>query len=399
MLTTKSTVAYASNMFPRETYSWNCDDEGLFFYGQPLSPLGNASAATFWSIYTDPSNPFTAQGFKGNCEFPQITRGGLDDSWQHGRDLYEVYHDTLHFLPRYLDNDMSYRVTNNVITSQVAGMVVNAMTSPTKQIQPPVALKIQQSSVDSLEPTYSCPAAAILYSSFGPGSTDLNWTAHLEASQRLFEKLDSVSGIAPDDNEWHQSWDHYFDSLSSRLCHAKPLPCNMTTSACITEADAERVFRLGQWEYSYLYRAANASTLEASVASFGVWVAELVQNIRNRISGVSSTRYRHNVAHDGSLARLLSILQVDVMVWPGMGAEVVFELYRKNKSGEVKKSEQIVSREDGSGWFVRVLWGGAIFRSSHPDLGLMDMLPVTALLKYLDSLVGVGASLVPGLCA
>jgi 2-phosphoxylose phosphatase len=40
--------------------------------------------------------------------------------------------------------------------------------------------------------------------------------------------------------------------------------------------------------------------------------------------------YRHNVAHDGSISRLLSVLQSDVMVWPGMGSEVVFELYKKD---------------------------------------------------------------------
>ena len=78
---------------------------------------------------------------------------------------------------------------------------------------------------------------------------------------------------------------------------------------------------------------------------------------------------------------LLSILQVDVMVWPGLGAELVFELYKK----------------DGEN-FVRILWGGSLFRSSNPVLGLVDMLPVTTLLEYFDGLVGVGASKVPKMC-
>ena len=70
------------------------------------------------------------------------------------------------------------------------------------------------------------------------------------------------------------------------------------------------------------------------------------------------------------------------MVWPGLGAEVVFEIY--NKSGER---------------FVRILWGGKLFRSSNPVLGLVDMLPVDTLLEYFDGLVGIGASKVPELCA
>lgn len=52
----------------------------------------------------------------------------MDDSWQHGQDLYGVYHDLLGFLPDNLDGSkVSYRVTQNVITSEVAGMVINGM--------------------------------------------------------------------------------------------------------------------------------------------------------------------------------------------------------------------------------------------------------------------------------
>jgi 2-phosphoxylose phosphatase len=51
----------------------------------------------------------------------------LDDSWQHGHDLYGVYHDLLGFLPDDANEKVSFRVTQNVITSEVAGMVVNGM--------------------------------------------------------------------------------------------------------------------------------------------------------------------------------------------------------------------------------------------------------------------------------
>ena len=88
-----------------------------------------------------------------------------------------------------------------------------------------------------------------------------------------------------------------------------------------------------------------------------------------------------DVAHDGSVSRLLSILQVDVMVWPGMGSEVVFELYSRQGC-----------------YFVRILWGGQVLRSSNPSLGLVDLIPVQTLLDYVNGLVGVGARLVPGLC-
>lgn len=87
------------------------------------------SANTYWQVEeTSPFDLFPVSGFPGTCVFPQITRSGLQDSWQHGHDIYEVYHDLLQFLPDELDpKKMEFRVTNNVITSQVAGMVIGGM--------------------------------------------------------------------------------------------------------------------------------------------------------------------------------------------------------------------------------------------------------------------------------
>jgi acid phosphatase len=150
---------------------------------------------------------------------------------------------------------------------------------------------------------------------------------------------------------------------------------------------ADEVYRLGQYEYSFIYRYAPESLLY-STEKYGVFIAELAQNIRDRISGVSSIKYKHNIAHDGSVSPLLSILQVNEMVWPGMGAEVVFEVYSKQGS----------SYGSGSSYYLRVLWGGQILQSSNPSLGLMNMIDLDVFLAYIDGLAGVGASKIPGLC-
>ena len=70
------------------------------------------------------------------------------------------------------------------------------------------------------------------------------------------------------------------------------------------------------------------------------------------------------------------------MVWPGLGAELVFEVYKG----------------DNGGRYVRILWGGVVLQSSYPGLGRVDMLPLDTLLGYFDELVGVGAKKVPELC-
>jgi hypothetical protein len=157
----------------------------------------------------------------------------------------------------------------------------------------------------------------------------------------------------------------------------------------VTQDLANEVYRLGHWEYSYIYRDSPTS-LNAAVGSFGVWIAELAKHIRDSVSGTSKVLYRHNVAHDGSISRLLSFLQIDVMVWPGMGAEVVFEMYEK--SGK-KRAGSDLSR-----YYLRVLFGGRVLRSSSPTLGLMDMVPLEKVLGYFDGLVGVNAALVVGKC-
>ncbi|KAK6339502.1 hypothetical protein TWF718_008910 [Orbilia javanica] len=373
---------YQDNTFPVETYPWDCSDQGLYTYGEPIAAEINSSARVYWKIEGGPLNPFIAPGFRGNCQFPQITRGGLDDSWQHGRDLYEVYGTMLKFLPPKYDPTIIYRVTSNQITSQVAGMLIGGMFAPMNPDHVP--LSVQPGLVDSLQPSYSCPKASRLYQEYGVGSMDPKWRLHLDETRDLLRALDLVSGVPTENGGFHRSFDHYYDNLSARLCHGKPLPCSVgNSSQCVTQDQADKVFRLGQYEYSYIYRDSPRS-LEAAVGSFGVWIAELAHNIRLSISGQSGVKYRHNVAHDGSISRLLSILQLDVMVWPGMGSEVAFEIYKGKSKGN---------------FFVRVLWGGKVLKSSHPNLGEINMLELGVFLGYLEGLVGRKAEGVTRYCA
>lgn len=403
---------YAANSFPTEPYPWDCAaDEGLYYFARPFSDASspdpgagrNVSAEGFWVATSDVAgftNPFelTATGWKGSCQFPQITAGGLDDSWQHGADLYGVYGDLLGFLPGRDDPSwrerVRYRVTNNVITSEVAGMVAGGMWGPSAASVP---LLIQPDGVDGLEPSYTCASASAAFDDVESAANPA-WQAHLEAAVALYAQLDAISGVDPSDEGFHASLDHYYDNLSARQCHGKPLPCRLVnatgpdgsvglandTSDCVTQDMADEVYRLGNWEYSQIYRDAGAASLAASAASLGVWVAELAAHLRGAVQGGggsgsgsgndSSTLWFHNVAHDGSVSRVLGILQADVMVWPGMGSEVVFELWRKGSSG----SAGTVGAE--SGHYVRVLWGGQVLKSSNPSLGSMDMLPVETLL-------------------
>ncbi|KAG8674272.1 hypothetical protein FPOAC1_000236 [Fusarium poae] len=374
---------YASNAFPVEPYQWNCDNQGLYYYGRQFTDEPKPNAQGYWKGFISDINPFIPSGWIGSCQFPQITAEGLDDSWVHGKDLYEVYHDLLNFIPG-RDEDwrskVKFRVTNNQITSQVAGMFINGMYHTTDS----VPLHIQQAGVDSLEPQYKCSVGSKLSSAI-KSSSNGEWKKHLDKTRDLYKILDDISGVPAGDEGFHESFDHYYDNLSARQCHAKPFPCKLVdgknSTTCVDQKLANTVYRLGQWEYSQIYRDAPAS-LAASATSWGVWIAELASHFRQVMSGKQDILYLHNFAHDGSVSRLLSILQIDVMVWPGMGSEVVFELYKK----------------DGQ-YFVRVLFSGKTLKSSHPDLGVMEMVPVERLFEYFDGLTGKDASLVKGRCS
>lgn len=88
---------------------------------------GNESSAAYWQGYMSAVNPFVPDGFVGTCQFPQITAEGLNDAWQHGKDLIAVYHNVIGFLPDDMSGKVQFRVTQNTITTQTAGMVFDGM--------------------------------------------------------------------------------------------------------------------------------------------------------------------------------------------------------------------------------------------------------------------------------
>jgi 2-phosphoxylose phosphatase len=376
---------YRANSFPVEPYAWDCGDVGVHDFGKPLIEDGNEAAMAYQTWYASEVNPFTPTGWQGRCRFPQITAGGLDDSWTHGANLYAVYGEQLGFLPRRGSDawreKVKYRVTNNLITSQVAGMVINGMWGVTHS----VPVLIQDDAIDSLEPRYSCPAGSALYN--GVRSKPA-WRQHLADAADVFAALDDLSGVSASDDGFHISFDHYFDNLSSRQCHGKPLPCKLVSgvnsTSCVDQALANTVYRLGHWEYSRQYRD-DPESLAMAARTMGVWFGELASHIRRVLAGQSETIYFHNVAHDGSMSRILAFLQIETMFWPGLGAEVVFELWRRK-------------HRDGAGFFMRVLYGGSVLKSSSPELGAMDMIPAETFLRYVDGLVGKQAISVKGMC-
>ncbi|CAK9781535.1 unnamed protein product [Cutaneotrichosporon oleaginosum] len=340
---------YASNTLFHEDASWDCPDTG---------PYAHARAATFstapvyWQGAGNPANPFekAVGGFvNSTCRFPSITTDGLEDARQHGADFGGVYADLLGFLPSGSERHAyAFRVTNNVITSAT----LSAFAVGLHPCEAEYAAQIQPLAYDSLEPTFACPAAARLLSLI---RAEPEWQAHLSASAALMRRIDAVAHR----REWQASYDPAYDNFSAKQCHARALPLPLS------QADADTVYRLGQWEYAYTYRASRRSTAYAAL-KMGAWMRELSAHLR----ADDGVKYRHNFAHDGSVAALLGLLQAARPMWPGMGAELVFEVWRAS------------GQEDR----VRVLWSGRALETDTP-LGTLDMVALRDLLAYLDDTI------------
>lgn len=246
--------------------------------------------------------------------YPQITTGGKTDSFNHGRDLFAVYHDTLGFLPTEYDaSKVQYRVTNNNITTQVFDSLIKGM-YPSFNITP----ELREN--DNLEPNLKCKQADNLKTKIR--STDI-W--YQESNMTIYNELAKQDGINSTGYPgFFGSIDHFFDNLSSKTCAGDVLN--------VTDAQFNTVMKLGHWEYDYTFRQSPNAT-EYGIYRFGNWTLELASHLQASIDGTSPIIYKHNIAHDGSISALTALIkdftEIKNFQWPGMGAEYVFELYKK----------------------------------------------------------------------
>lgn len=286
-------------------------------YGSNLLPNENR---TLWN----------AQVPSAEAGYPMLTFKGHNDSVQHGHDLRKVYGDMLGFLPAKLSLKVQLAITTNPLTPQV-------LSSLMKGLFPEVASYQHEPITDSLEPGYTSPEGEKSKENDRITRKSL-WQAHRVAIDAAFAPIDQITGIALDDEDWHKSADHYFDNFSAKVGHGIALPEG------ISDEKLAEIRKLGDIDYQLLY-----GNQEYCVLSYSKYLTELLERLGRAGSG--KLLYRHNVAHDGSLARLLGVLQDNNMGWPGMGTEVVFEVWKSSGSGKHQ---------------IRVLKNGAVLTSTGP---------------------------------
>ncbi|KAI5117269.1 hypothetical protein M0805_000999 [Coniferiporia weirii] len=327
------------NLYPQEAElnppaGWDCTNFLQMNYGGGTARVFHETDVPSW-------HPFISQFWNGTCDMGQLTAGGLADAVAHGKDFWSVYHDKVGFLDRVDEADILVRTSTEPRTFQVAGGILYGM-------DPSTATKTwkvftQPSTIDSLPPGYTCPNADNVRAAYQSVPA---WTDHLVQNADLQSRLDATLGTAGL-SAWSTWYDHFFDTFTSRTCNGHPLPCN-STGGCVSEEDADRVHAIGDFEYNYIWNAAENATLYNQL-TFGVMFMELAMNFKSFQAGAEAHKLVFYVGHDGSMVRLASSLgfgKVAPLRWPALGSEIVMEVW------------QTPARRSGVERFVRVIHEG-----------------------------------------
>lgn len=288
-------------------------------YGGPNTNCGMQPIPMYTQTYQDETDPFPAD-VNGTCQFPQITLGGVQDGYQHGQDLWAVYGEKLGLIPvSPRAGRIWLRATDSPLTQGSAGAVLRGVWPDYKGALP---LHLMEGGVDTVNEGYTCSAISSIQSRYKSTSA---WDAHLEATAELRSALGSMLGATA--SAWQNTFDHFADNLQGRLCNGYELPCSTTNgSACVTEEQANMVFRAGDWEWNYYYRTQPYVAKYIQVVE-GLFIGEVVAHLQAVLAGTSALDYAHNFLHDNDLGPVLGALGINAMRWPAMAANIALEVW------------------------------------------------------------------------
>ena len=343
----------AYHLFPNgEKDVYTCSDLRTYSYAGPAGGPDVEPMAVYPRTYVDFLNPLNQQFTNSTCQFPQLTLGGYLDGVQHGQDLRKLYMDKYHVIPGEPDHKrVWFRTSTAPLTQHSAAGVLRGLWIGYRESLPVFE---QSSSVDTHEP--SCDKVDELKSA--SQKTDA-WQKHLQETSALRKDLEAI--LQTNVSDWQKDWDHYNDNFQARLCNGYELPCSPDDpSKCVTPKQAQQVFVAGDWEYNYNW-VSRENVTEAIKLTSGLYIRDLIEQLKELSSGKSELQYVHHFMHDGDIGPLAGSLGIESLRWPGMASNIAIELW----TTEDKKT------------FVRVLYSGHTIRSRH---GNLDWMPLDAFL-------------------
>ncbi|KAH8705230.1 putative histidine acid phosphatase [Talaromyces proteolyticus] len=340
-----------------ENQAYQCDNVRPYLYAGPDTASGIQPMPMYAQTYQYSANPFTP-GVNGTCQYPQITIGGVQDGYQHGKDLWAVYGERLGLIPRVPNSRVWFRSSESQLTQGSAGAVLRGIWPNYHGALP---LHQMVSSVDTVNEGYSCSAIGSTLSSL---ESTADWKNHLTVTETLRSTLGSMLGAT--DSSWQNTFDHFSDNFQARLCNGYELPCSVTNSSdCVTMEMAEEVFRAGDWEWNYYWRT-NPDVVKYIQVVEGLFIGEIVSHLQAVLDRKSTFDYSHIFIHDGDIGPVLGALGINALRWPAMASNIAFEIWETNN----KQSQ----------FYARVLYSGHPVQSIY---GTLDWIPLSELISIL----------------
>lgn len=305
----------------QQDQSYDCDDVKPYLYAGPAQDNGSqVPLAVYARTYSDPTNPFVVNYVNGSCQYPQLTFGGVLDGYRHGRDLWAIYGEKMSLLPSSpASSTVWFRSSSSALTQDSAGAVLRGMWPDYRGSLP---LHQQAAAVDTVNSGYSCAARSRMLA--GMESTD-EWNQHLTETQPLRDRLATL--FDANTTDWMSTFDHFADNFQARLCNGYRLPCSRKDpTACATTADADAVFRAGDWEWNYWWRQNQHASQYIQFVK-GPFLQEIVTRLEAVTQGTLKRVYTHHFVHDGDMGPVLGALGIQQLRWPGMGSNIAFEVW------------------------------------------------------------------------
>uniref|UniRef100_A0A093VIE2 Counting factor 60 n=1 Tax=Talaromyces marneffei PM1 TaxID=1077442 RepID=A0A093VIE2_TALMA len=344
-----------------ENEAYDCDNVRPYLYAGAASSSSIQAIPMYAQTYQDPTNPFTP-GVNGSCQYPQITVGGVQDGFQHGKDLWAVYGKKLGLIPTQPTDRTWFRSSESPLTQGSAGAVLRGVWP---SYQGALPLHQMVSSVDTVNDGYSCSAIGGTLNAL---KSTAEWNDHLAVTQELRSTLGSMLGATS--GSWQSTFDHFADNFQARLCNGYKLPCSLTNSSnCVTMEMAQQVFRAGDWEWNYYWRT-NPDVVKYIQVVQGLFIGEIVAHLQAVLDGKSSLDYTHIFVHDGDIGPVLGALGIDALRWPAIASNIAFEVWDTN--------------DKSNRYYARVLYSGWALKTIH---GTLDWVPLADLIGIMSPYV------------
>jgi acid phosphatase len=225
-----------------------------------------------------------------------MTIGGVQDGYQHGKDLWGVYGEKLGLIPAEPNSRVWFRSSESALTQASAGAVLRGMWPDHKGALP---LHQMVTSVNTVNSGYSCPAVSSTLSSM---KTTTQWKEHLAVTEELRSKLGAMLGAT--EISWQSTFDHFADNFQGRLCNGYDLPCSL----------------------NYYWRT-NPDVVKYIQVVEGLFIGEIISRLQAVLDGKTSLDYSHIFIHDGDIGPILGALGIETLRWPGMASNVAFEVW------------------------------------------------------------------------